>query len=437
MKPQISIKTDIPGPKSTPRLFRIKKINGGWSVPYPIVLSREGLGCYVSDVDGNVFLDFGSQVASNPLGYNHPDALEVLRQYSRRTPVKYGGQDFVLQEHIDLIESVLDISPRAFNQAFLVNSGSEAVENAIKIAMRHQQSAKFGISFENAFHGRTLGALSCTNSKLVQKKYYMSLPMRRLPYDATAADALRKILEREAAPKEVGFVIVEPIQGEGGYNIAPKEMIKSVRKVALEYGIPFISDEVQMGMGRTGRWWAIENFGVTPDIMSAGKALQVGATISSNKMFPDEPGAISSTWGGGHILDMAMGMATIKTIKRRHLLDNCDRMGKYLRKRLEGLSKDHLAMRNVRGIGLAVAFDMLTPEFKDNLVIELLKTGVIVLGCGTKTVRVIPPLVVTRHDIDVFIGKLDDALKKTVQKGFHHSGPVVQFMKSHYAHKHH
>lgn len=429
MKPQISLKTAIPGPKSLSKLARFKKINGGWNVPYPFVQSREGEGCYASDIDGNVFLDFASQVGSNPLGYNHPDLRDVLKEYSQRTPIKIGGQDFICQEHIGMIESLIEISRKNFNAAFLTNSGAEAVENAIKISMRRQQCAKFGVSFENAFHGRTLGALSCTNSKAVHKKFYLSLPMKRLPYSASAADALRDILRREASPKEIAFVIVEPIQGEGGYNIAPRDMMRSIRKATQEYNIPLIVDEVQMGVGRSGKWWCHECFNITPDIIAAGKALQVGATIANNKMFPNEPGALSSTWGGGHILDMALGIQIIKTIKRRKLLNNAVRQGMYLRNALATLAQKHLALQNVRGIGLINAFDMLTPDFRDNLIIELIKNGIIVLGCGTKTVRVLPPLIVTRHEIDAFIEKLDDALQKTVQKNFRHTGLICDYMK--------
>lgn len=406
---KISIKTQIPGPKSNALLARFKQLNGGWMSPHPFVHSPQGSGCHFSDSDGNVFLDFASQVASNPLGYNHPVMVDVVKQYTSRFPVKYGGQDFLVPEHVEMLEEVLSIAPKELDTAFLINSGAEAIENAVKIAMRHQKATKFGVSFENGWHGRTLGALSLTNSKVVQKKGYLTFPVRRLPYDAFAGEKLQRLLDAEATAEEIGFVIMEPIQGEGGYYVAQKEMVEDIRKLTKNYGIPFISDEVQCGVGRTGKWWGIEQFDVTPDIIASAKALQVGATIANKKMFP-EPGGLSSTWGGGHALDLALGVATIQIIKRERLLVHNQKMGSLMHKMLHDLSVDHADVNHVRGMGLMQAFDLPSAEYRNAMVYETCKRGLVVLPCGKQAIRLLPPYIVRREEIDEAFNVLNDAL---------------------------
>ncbi|RME78487.1 aminotransferase class III-fold pyridoxal phosphate-dependent enzyme [Candidatus Woesearchaeota archaeon] len=423
----IRIKTTIPGPKSKKLLEKFKRLNGGWSVPHPTILTMRGERCYVEDVDGNRFLDFGSQIATNPLGYNHEALLENSQRYANRSPIKIAGQDFPTQEHIDLLEELLTIAPKGLNGAFLINSGAEATENAVKIALRQRPQAKIGISCEGAFHGRTLGALSNTNSKQVHKKHFFSLPVRRIPYDESAVDHLNQLTKRELSPQEIGYVIIEPIQGEGGYNIPSKKTIQSIRTWCERNNVPFISDEVQMGMGRTGTWWAIEQFNVTPDIITAAKALQVGAVIAKRSSFP-EPGSISSTWGGGHLLDLANALTTIKTIKKDNLLESNKKHGKSLLLLLQELASKHPSMSNIRGLGLLAAFDLPTRKDRDNLILELLKRGVIVLGAGEKSVRIIPPFVVNNHDLVAFIDALDKALHTVIKKSFKHRGHICKYI---------
>ena len=313
----------------------LKARNGGWSVSYPLVFSGNGEGPYCEDIDGNVFLDMASQIASNPMGYNHPELIEVIKAYSNRCPLKFAGQDFAVEEHLRMIEELISISPEKMDSAFLINSGAEAVENAIKICMRKRPGTKFGISMERGWHGRTLGALSLTNSNYVHKKNYMRFPTLRLPFDETAPEHLDRIIRAEGSPDEIGFIIIEHVQGEGGYSIAPKSMISGLRKMASDHGIPYIADEVQSGMGRTGRWWAFEHYGTVPDVFTSAKALQVAAVVANKRMFPGEAGAISSTWGGGHILDLALGMKTIDLIRRGKMLQGNKRLGEYFLKSLK------------------------------------------------------------------------------------------------------
>ena len=420
----IRLKTKIPGPKSLKILSALKRRNGGWSVSHPFVHSAKGHGAYCEDVDGNVFLDFGSQITSNPLGYNHPELLEVLEAYSKRTPIKFAGQDFVVEEHLRMIEELTSITPKAMDTAFLINSGAEAVENAIKICMRARPQTKIGISLEKAFHGRTLGALSLTNSYYVHKKGYMRLPMLRLPFDESAGEQLEKTIASEAAPEEIGFVIIEHVQGEGGYRIPQKRMVEDLRRITKRNGIPYIADEIQAGMGRTGRWWAFEHFGITPEVMTCAKALHVAAVVANRSLFPNEAGAISSTWGGGHVLDLAIGMKTIEIIKKQKLLRRNAEHGRYLLKAL----KDVPNISGQRGLGLMLAFDLPTRDIRDNLVVECATKGLIVLGAGKRSIRVAPPYVAEKKDFDAAVEIIEDAARKVVRKGFAHRGRICDFL---------
>ena len=421
-KVMISLKTSVPGPRSARVLEGLRKRNGGWGVPHPLVFSGKGEGAYCQDIDGNVFLDFASQVASNPLGYNYPELLDVIEQ-CRQFPVKFAGQDFSVQEHLEFIEVLLGVSPRGMDAAFIVNSGAEAVENAIKVCFRGRPTAKLGVSMEGAFHGRTLGALSLTNSKRVQKEGYPRLPALRLPFTEGAGAALERVLEQEAGSQEIGFVILECVQGEGGYNIAPKKLVKDLRAITREHGIPLVCDEVQAGLGRTGEWWSFQHYGIVPDLFTSAKALQVGAVVSSRKMFPGEAGALSSTWGGGHVIDLALGLKTIQIIRKRRLLESNIRLGKYCLKRL-----GELPVSGVRGLGLMAAFDLPTNKVRDDVVIECAKNGLLVLGCGTRGIRIIPSYTVQKEDLDAGFRIIGKAVRTCLKKGFRHRGQICQFM---------
>ncbi len=421
---RINLRTKIPGSKSKKFLDKVKKLNLAWNHPYPFVHSSNGSGCYFEDIDGNILLDFGSQIASNPLGYNHPEILSAIKDYAKRQPVKFAGQDFTVEEHVNLLEELLKITPKGMDKAFLINSGAEAVENSIKTALRYRKTAEYGAAFQGAFHGRTLGALSCTDSKPIQKESFLSIPIKRLQFDTSALDDLKRIISENP----IGFVIMETIQGEGGYNVSPKELARGVRKLTKDNDIPLIFDEVQSGMGRTGKWWAFQNFDVDPDIFSVAKALQVGATVTSKK-YSLEPGSISSTWGGGHIIDMAIGLQTIKTIKKQRLLEKNKRHGEYLKKRLLELSRKYPELTNVRGIGLMVAVDLSSKQLRDNLITEMVKRGLVILGCGKSGIRLIPPYIVTEKEIDEAMDVLEKSLAVCLKKGFKHTGDICNYLE--------
>mgnify|MGYP001562214894 CR=1 FL=1 len=420
--------TSIPGPKSKKLLAYNKEHNGGWSVPHPFVHSGQGEGCYFKDADGNTFLDFASQVSSLPLGYNHPALQAVLKKY-KTTPIKYAGQDFLVKEHNELLEELFTITPSGMNAAFLINSGAEAVENAIKICMRKQHHAKVCISFKNAFHGRTLGALSLTNTaKHQQKEDYLAIPTERLPFTDEAPEVLDHLLTKHK-PEEIACVIMEPIQGEGGYNVPSSKMVQKIRAMTKQMNIPFIADEVQSGMGRTGEWWCMQHYNVKPDVMAAAKALQVGATIANKEMFPTQPGSISSTWGGGHVLDLAIGIEIIRVIKKKNLLLNVKKQGKYLMQCLRELARENVNVRNVRGVGLMTAFDLPTGKMRNDLVIEAVKRGLVVIGCGMQGIRLIPPYIITKKEIDEAMDIIRASLKACSSPLFQQKGPVCDFME--------
>ena len=423
----IRLKTPVPGRKSAKVLEGLKKKNGGWGIPHPLVFSGKGKGVYCEDIDGNRFLDFASQIASNPLGYNHPELLGVVKEYGKRHPVKYGGQDFSVKEHLEMIENLLSVSPKGMNAAFLVNSGAEAVENAIKLAMRNRKKAKFSVSVQGAFHGRTLGALSLHHSNPIHRKGYILEPNKQIPFDDSAGEELEKIIKKNKA-ESIAFFVLEHFQGEGGYRIPSDKMVRGLRGVCKKYGIPYIADEVQAGIGRTGKWWSFEHYGIKPDVFSSAKALQVGAVVANRKTFPNEPGAISSTWGGGHVLDLALGVKTIEIIKKQKLLQRNRKMGDYIVKRLREIGELSESMQNSRGRGLMIAFDLENGRLRDDVVIECVKNGLLVLGCGSKSIRIIPPYTIEKNEIDEGLRVIENAVRKCSSKRFKHSGKICNFM---------
>ncbi len=415
--------TPLPGPKSERCIETFRRLNGAYGLEYPFVHSPAGEGCYFQDIDGNTFLDFASQIASNPLGYNHSDIVEALHQYQGRDPLKFAGQDFLVKEHVDFLEALLSITPKELNAAFVINSGAEAVENAVKVALFRRPTAKFVVSFTSAFHGRTLGALSLTNRSRVHKQHLLSIPTKRLPFSEHAIDELERIIRQEAHPEDIGCVILEHVQGEGGYNVAPRSMVRLVRKFCATHEIPYIADEVQSGVGRTGEWWAFQHYGIIPDIMSCAKALKVAATVANKKTFPAASGAISSTWGGGQIIDLVTGVTTIHVMKRDRLVHRAERMGAYLGKRLR-----ELPVLNERGLGLMRAVDLPTVKTRNDVVISALKRGLVLLKCGEKGIRFIPPLIVGKEEIDEAMTLFGIAVKECGKASFSHAGKICGYM---------
>ena len=401
------IKTPLPGPNAS-RIINVMKDHVYDSTfVYPLVI-KDGRGCIIEDVDGNEFLDFTSNVGSCPLGYSHPEILSVLKQYSSCGMHKIAGQDFYSEEHAILAQKITGIIPENF-KAFFINSGAEAVENAIKIAYRKMGPLP-GISCKNAFHGRTLGALTFTSSKPVQKFNFPELPVMRIKFCTADNDPEIEYAEKLLKENKIAFILSEVIQGEGGYSVASKQFIKNLRSFADKYGVPLILDEVQSGLGHTGKWWAFEHYNVKPDIMSAAKALQVGATIFDKKLEPMEKGAISSTWGGGARIDMAVGAKTIDVIKKERLLENAAKMGQILKNGISEIVGKH-GIINVSGIGLMIGIECETKERRDVVLNNLFKNGLLMLGAGQKAIRIIPPLIINEEQINEGISIMHQACK--------------------------
>ncbi|MDE1815919.1 MAG: aminotransferase class III-fold pyridoxal phosphate-dependent enzyme [Thaumarchaeota archaeon] len=402
------MKIDLPGPNSRRVIDKMKRYAYDSTFMYPLVIAN-GHDCIIEDLDGNRFLDFTSNIGACPIGYSHPDIIEILAEYSTNGTHKIAGQDFYSKEHAEIAEEVSKIVPANF-KSFFINSGAEAVENAIKIAYRKMGPLP-GVSCLGAFHGRTLGALTFTLSKPVHKHNFPEFPVKRIKFcsqdDDPEIDAVESLLKKN----KVAFILTEVVQGEGGYNVASRKFIKNLRKYATEYGVPLILDEVQSGLGHTGKWWAFEHYNVKPDIMTAAKALQVGATMYNKRLEPKERSALSSTWGGGSRIDMAAGMRTIQVIKRDRLLENATKMGNMLKKGLEELVGKK-GVIGVRGLGLMIGLEFDTRVRREKKIVELFKSGLLTLGAGQKSLRIIPPLVITKKQIEQGLEIMTQILSK-------------------------
>ena len=436
---KISIVSKPPGPKALDRQMKISRLSTPFCGSFPFVFDKEGKGSgsYVMDVDGNVFLDFNSQICSNPIGYNHPAMIEALHPYLNRYPLKIAGDDFLLPEREEFQELLLARVPAPLKRAFIINSGAEAVENAIKTAYFHTKRP-FGVSIQGAFHGRTLGALSLTNSNIQHKQYYPQTQVRRIPFVEESAseerlkfaiDQIQNMLHQDISPQEVAYFIFEPIQGESGYRVPHPKFIQELRAITKENNIILIADEIQSGMGRTGKMWAHEHFNVQVDLMTAGKALQVGATIGSDEVFfskESDACRISSTWGGGDIIGLAMGIEVMKIIDRENLVENAARQGAYLQKKLTEIADQtsenkKIRLEKPRGKGLMIGmkvhqpgnlqkFQKINKQLRNRLVDGCYEKGLLILGAGWNNIRYAPPLNVTTKNIDEAISVMESVL---------------------------
>jgi 4-aminobutyrate aminotransferase len=402
--------TNIPGPRAARIVEEFKKIVYDSTFTYPLVI-KTGRGCVIEDIDRIEFLDFTSNIGSCPLGYSHPEILEVIKNYSsvEKGVHKIAGQDFYCEEHFDIARKLLSISKNN-SKVFFINSGAEAVENAIKVAYKKMGPLP-GISCISDFHGRTLGALSFTLSKEVQKTNFPELPVKRIKFCTDDSDPQINQLESLLKEYRVAFIITEIIQGEGGLNVASKLFIQHIRKLADEYKVPLIFDEVQSGMGRTGKWWAYEHYGVEPDIMTVAKALQVGATVYDKKYDPTEPGVLSSTWGGGSRIDMAIGTKIIEIILKNNLLSNSQKIGNMLLKNFVDFV-DNNGLIDARGIGLMIGLEFDTKMTRDVIVNRLFKKGLLVLPAGMKSIRIMPPLIINEEEAAKGISLINDTINE-------------------------
>ncbi|MDS0294817.1 aspartate aminotransferase family protein [Halogeometricum luteum] len=395
-------------------------------------VSADAEGPFCTDVDGNVLLDFTSHVAAAPLGYNNPKILDRLREFDLVDPLKIAGQDFYVSDGqrpgeerfpgpAGLMERLVEATDHyGMDTVFLSNSGAEAVENAIKIAYDESGGAKYGVTFEGGFHGRTLGALSLNRSKSVYRRDYPEISgIVDIPYcdsractadtcdcgffpDDSGASRLRKKLDPEKGhvhPDDVAFVVLEPIQGEGGYRIPSEAFMDEMAALCSEYDITLVADEIQTGVGRTGKMWGSDHFAIEPDIITSAKALRVGATVSRRDVFPEEKARISSTWGAGDIISSLQGALTIDAIHDYDLMDNAVERGRQFQEFVR--DADLAPVADVRGLGLMLAVQFDSKERRNDVQEACLQKGLLTLACGYDVIRILPPLDVTEREVEL------------------------------------
>ena len=433
------IKTALPGPRAK-KLIKLDKsyVSPSYTRVYPLV-AEKGNGLWIHDVDGNIFLDFTAGIATNATGHCHPQVVRAIQQQAKRL-LHMSGTDFYYTPQILLAEKLASLAPgRGTKRVYFGNSGAEAVEAAFKLARWHTKR-ELNIAFFGAFHGRTMGALSLTASKTVQKKNYNPLVpgithipyayCYRCAYNLTypkcglhCVNWVEDTLFRTTVPaEEVAAIFVEPIQGEGGYIVPPPGFHKKLYKIAKKYGILYVADEVQSGMGRTGKMFGMEHFKVNPDIIAVAKGIAsgmpLGAMIAPAKIMNWEAGSHASTFGGNPVSCEA-AMATINLLEN-NLMKNAEKQGDRLMKGLVELQKSYECMGDVRGKGLMVAIELVkdreTKEpattLRPRIIKKAFEKGLLVLGCGENSIRFCPSLNVKAGEVDTCLTIFEEAMKK-------------------------
>ncbi|MGH2402485.1 MAG: aminotransferase class III-fold pyridoxal phosphate-dependent enzyme [Candidatus Limnocylindria bacterium] len=421
------IVTELPGPRARQLIARDEAVaSPSLTRAYPLV-AESGTGMIVTDVDGNRFLDFAAGIAVCSTGHSHPKVVAAIKEQADRL-IHIAATDFYEPRYTEFMERLAAIAPfEEKARVFLTNSGTEAVEGAIKLARYHTHRPGI-IAFEGAFHGRTMGALSLTNSKVKQRAGFGPLiPMvHHAPFprvrawredsggdgSAELAHLRGTIFGRQISPSDVAAIVIEPIQGEGGYFPAPKAFMEGLRRICDEHGILLIADEIQSGMGRTGSWWAIEQMGVEPDIILAAKGIAsgmpIGAFIARESVWTWPPGAHGSTFAGNPVC-AAAGLATLEIIESEGLA-NAAAMGARLRAGLEQAAAGVEAVRDIRGAGLMLGVEFDSHEVAEAVQEAAFQRGLLTLECGESSLRFSPPLIVSASDVDTAVRIFGEAV---------------------------
>jgi len=417
-RPVPDVRTPLPGPAGRAIIDRDLAVTSG-SLPraYPLV-PRRALGSVVEDADGNLFLDCNAGIAVTSTGHCHPRVVAAVQQQAGEL-LHYSASDFYLPIYSQMADALAATAPMSGPvRVFLTNSGAEAVEGALKLA-RYATGRPYVISFFGAFHGRSYGAMTLTASKAKYHQGFGPLVpgVLHAPYAFNQVDPdtgarthdpeetfsyLEDVLFRyQVAPSEVAAIFVEPVQGEGGYIVPPAEWLVRLRELCDKHGILLVADEVQSGMGRTGRMWAIEHSGVQPDVLVSAKGiasgLPLGAFMARAPLMEKwGAGAHGSTYGGSPV-PCAAGLATLEVIQSEGLLDNASAQGSFLLDGLRELWRAHPeTITDVRGVGLMIGIELRTPELAELVQLRAFERGLLVLECGESSIRVSPPLVITR-----------------------------------------
>ena len=430
--------TALPGPKAQEIICRDSQVlSPSYTRSYPLVAAR-GEGAIVEDVDGNRFLDCTAGIAVVSTGHCHPKVVQAIQEQAARL-IHMSGTDFYYQNMVELAEKLAALAPGpAPKRVYFGNSGTEAIEAALKMARYHSGRGQC-IAFFGAFHGRTMGALSLTASKSIQRKgFFPMLPgVHHVPYaycyrcaygktpDSCAVECAKFIEEqlfRQTVPaEEVAAIFVEPVQGEGGYVVPPRKFFDELRRIADKYGILLVADEVQSGMGRTGKMFASEHFDLVPDIVTLAKGIAsgvpLGATVARAEIMNWTPGSHASTFGGNPV-SVAAALTTIELLEQE-LVANAARVGAHMRARLHDFPRRFPIVGDVRGLGLMIGIELVhdqaskerAPDLRDRLVQMCFERGLLLLGAGPNTIRLSPPLVITTDQADHAVNTIEDCLR--------------------------
>jgi 4-aminobutyrate aminotransferase len=394
--------TNLPGPKAREIIESDDRyISPSYTRPYPLV-ARTGSGAIVEDVDGNRFLDFSSGIAVCSTGHCHPDVVRAIQKQAE-TLIHMSGTDFYYEQMPRLARKLEALMPDGKSwRCFFGNSGTEAIEAAMKLA-RYMTGRWQFIACHGSFHGRTMGALSLTSSKPVQRKRFGPLVpgVTHIPFGNH--DYLESVVFKTTVnPDEVAAIIVEPIQGEGGYIVPPQDFLPRLERIARKYGILLVADEVQSGMGRTGKMFAFEHFNFHPDIVVLAKGIASGMPLGVMMAHADlmtwEPGAHASTFGGNPVC-VAAALETVRLLEEQYV-GNAARVGESLRDKLEQLKNKGKVITDVRGRGLMIGVQVVTPALRDAIILECFRHGLLMLGAGASTIRLSPPLVIDEEQAE-------------------------------------
>jgi 4-aminobutyrate aminotransferase len=434
--------TSLPGPKASSIVARDRAVlSPSYTRDYPLVVDH-GEGAIIQDVDGNRFLDCCAGIAVVATGHCHPQVVAAIQEQAARL-IHMSGTDFYYENMVELAEKLAALASandpaRAARRVYFGNSGTEAIEAALKLARYHTGRGQF-VAFVGAFHGRTMGSLALTGSKSVQKKgFFPVMPgAHHVPYaycyrcaygktpDTCAVECVQHIekeLFRTTVPADdVAAIFVEPVQGEGGYVVPPKKFLDELRKLADKYGILLVFDEVQSGMGRTGKMFAAEHFGVTPDIMALAKGIAsgmpLGAMVARADVMDWKPGAHASTFGGNPVA-ISAALTTIELLEDE-LVANAARVGGHMMSRLRDLPRRCSIVGDVRGLGLMIGIELVRDQatkeragdLRDRVVQMCFERGLLVLGAGPNTIRLCPSLVITEDQADFAIDTIEECLR--------------------------
>ena len=437
MKDYPSLVVPPPGPRARAVIDRDARVmSQNYRKDYPLVVDT-ARGAVVQDVDGNRYLDFAAGIAVVATGHCHPEVVAAIQAQSGRF-LHMCATDFFYENVVELAEGLTRRAPGPGPwRAFFANSGAEVVEAAVKLARMRTGRQKI-VAFYGAFHGRTYGALTLTASKPVQRRGYAPLlpevlhthyaycyrcPVNRHPStcDVECLDLLTETMfSTTTDPREVAAVIVEPVQGEGGYVVPHPGFLPRLRAITREHGILLIADEVQCGMGRTGRLFASEHFGLEPDIITLAKGIAsgmpLGALLARDDVMQWDSGAHGSTFGGNPVA-VAAALATLRLLEGG-LTENAARVGERLLATLRQRLARHRVVGDVRGLGLMIGVEIVTadehrrpaPEMREHILEEAFRRGLLLLGCGRSTIRLAPPLIIDAEDADIAAAILDDAI---------------------------